>query len=356
MKVAIITNYWKNSEGGGIKTYLVSLVDTLIARGGDVSVIFREGDDPQNHHGPKSKLQFSISSYRCLKRLHPEVIHSQGTWYCLLPGVIYKGLHGGRLIHTFHTEPERKLASPERILFQYLLNACDCVTFVSMGLQERIIDLDGLSMPNTAITYAGVTVGEVSDADVKEFRSRFGISEGTITLMALGMTALPYKAEGLKLLIQALRRLRETYPDIMLIAVREGKYSEEVKAFARELNVEENVLFTGNIENPLVPLKMCDVYAHTPLGEGGVSLALLEAMGMGRPIVATSVGGIPEAIADKKNGLLVEPEAQQIADKIASLLHNRDYAEQLGRCAKRTADERFTWTNSVKLFESLYGP
>ncbi len=76
------------------------------------------------------------------------------------------------------------------------------------------------------------------------------------------MTALPYKAKGLKLLIQAVRILRETYPNIVLIATREGKYSEEVRAFTREVGVEEQVIFTGDVENPFVPLKMCDLYAY----------------------------------------------------------------------------------------------
>jgi glycosyltransferase involved in cell wall biosynthesis len=168
------------------------------------------------------------------------------------------------------------------------------------------------------------------------------------------MTALPYKAEGLKLLIRAVRILRETYPNIMLIATREGKYSDEVKAFAREMGVEDQVIFTGDVENPFVPLKMCDLYTHITLGEGGVSVALLEAMAMGKPIVATSVGGIPEAITDGENGLLVAPDAEQIAEKINLLLRNREYAKRLGRCAKKTVEERFTWEGIAKEITTIY--
>ena len=84
------------------------------------------------------------------------MIHSQGTWYCLLPGVLYKKLHGCTLVHTFYTEPVRKLPLPGMIFFQSLLNACDCVTFVSKRLQERVVEVDGLSFTQTAITYAGV--------------------------------------------------------------------------------------------------------------------------------------------------------------------------------------------------------
>ena len=350
MKTALITNYWKNSDGGGIKTYLVNLVDALQNKGADVSVIFREGDDPEHFCGGKDKVGFSFACYRQLRKIRPEVIYSQGTWYCLLPGVIYKKLHGCTLVHTFHTEPDRALPLPARVFFQTLLNACDCVTFVSKKLQERICEVDGLSFARTAITYAGVRAREVTEGEVKRFREQYEIRKDAVVLLAQAMTAHPLKAEGLKLLIRAVRALRETYPDIVLIATREGKYSDEVKAFAREMGVEEQVVFTGDVENPFVPLEMCDLYTHITLGEGGVSMALLEAMAIGKPIVATSVGGIPEAITDGRNGLLVAPEAEQVAEKIDLLLRNREYAAKLGRCAKKTVEERFTWEQAAERF------
>ena len=156
MKTALITNYWKNSDGGGVKTYLVNLVDAMEKKGADVSVLFREGDDPENFCGGKNKVAFSLACYRQLRKIRPEVIYSQETWYCLLPGVLYKKLHGCTLVHTFHTEPDRGLPLPARVFFQSLLNACDCVTFVSKRLQERVVEVEGLSFSKTAITYAGV--------------------------------------------------------------------------------------------------------------------------------------------------------------------------------------------------------
>jgi len=353
MKIALITNYWKNSGSGGIKTYLVNLVDALKNQGADVSVIFREGYDPEHFYGGKNKFAFIFACYRHLQKIHPEVIHSQGTWYCLLPGVLYKKLHGCTLVHTFHTEPEKGLPLPAKIFFQSLLNACDCVTFVSKGLQKRVIEVDGLSFSRTTITYAGVTAGEVATEEIKRFREQYRISEDAVVLLAQAMTAYSLKVKGLKILIQAIRILRETYPNIVLIATKKGKYSEEVKTFAREMGVGEQVVFTGDVEDPFVPLKMCDVYTHITLGDG-LPLALLEAMAMGKPIVATPIAGIPEAITDGENGLLVAPEAAQIAEKIDFLLRNREYAERLGRCAKKTVEKRFTWEQAAERFLQCY--
>jgi hypothetical protein len=78
MKVALITSYWKNSPGGGIKTYLVNLVDALKDKSIDVSVFFREGDDPEHFCGGRNKVAFSLACYRQLQKIRPEVIHFPG--------------------------------------------------------------------------------------------------------------------------------------------------------------------------------------------------------------------------------------------------------------------------------------
>lgn len=353
MRIALITNYWKNSDGGGVRNYVVNLVDALRAKDNEVDVLFREGDDPEQFQAGKNKVKFFTECYRHLCKIRPEVVHSQGTWYCLLPGVLYKRLHGCKLVHTFHTAPVTALSPPAKLFFQSLLDQCDCVTFVSKGLQNKVVEVDGLSFPRTAITYAGVRAREVAEQDIEQFREQYSIDEDAVVLLALGMTAHPLKAEGLKLLLRAVSILQEDHPDIILIVTREGRYSDELRDFAHEVGVGAHVVFTGDIENPFVPLKLCDIYVHTSLGEG-LPIALLEAMAMGKPIVATPVEGIPEAVVHEKNGLLVAPEVGQIAESVDYLLKNMEYAEKLGRCAKETVENSFTWEQAAERFLLIF--
>jgi len=63
-------------------------------KGFEVSIIFREGTDSENYKVKWSRFLFSIRAFLVFRRVKPEVIHSQGSWYCLLLGVIYKKLHG----------------------------------------------------------------------------------------------------------------------------------------------------------------------------------------------------------------------------------------------------------------------
>lgn len=359
MKVSVTTSFWKNSSGGGIKTYLTNLVDELKKRGNiEVSVVFNEGEDPENYKIYGNKFLFSIKSFFVLEKIRPDVIHSQETWYCLLPGYIYKKLHGSTLVHTFHTDftpmPDKKLSLIGRLFMSFLLNGCNYVTFVSKGLENKIDQGWKLNFNSKrAVTYAGINHDKVSNGEINKFTEKFGIKNGSIVLLALGLTQLSYKAEGAKILIKSVRILKNKHPEIILVLTRDGIYSDRLKEFAIIEGVGERVIFTGDIEDPNIPLSLCDIYTHITLGEG-FGLAVLEAMSIGKPIIATSVGGIPEMIEDGINGLLVKPDAEMVAEKIEKFIEDKKLARQLGENAKKIVEEKFTWKISVDNFLKLY--
>jgi hypothetical protein len=141
-----------------VRAYLTGLVDELRRKGVEIRVIFREGKDHENFEVRGSRFLFPYRAFLDLCKIKPDVVHSQGTWYCLLAGVLYKKFHGCKLIHTFHTAPGSGLPRVFKWFFQHILDHCDCVTFVSMGLERTIKDVWGLNFKNTAITYAGVAV------------------------------------------------------------------------------------------------------------------------------------------------------------------------------------------------------
>jgi len=359
MRVVITTVYWKGSPGGGIKTFLTNLARELQKRGSKVDVIFREGDDPENYKIEDSSiLPLNIlKAFFTLMKLKPQVIHSHGgMYYYLIAGHIYRAFHRVRLVYTFHTEPPAgQTLSPLRKKFlQILLGSCDCVTFVSKTLESKVEEIWGLQFKNSAVTYAGVEPVMVQEAEVQEFQDRFNLSNDSKVLLALGLTALSYKAEGLKLLISAVKKVSLRYPNVVLVATRKGKCLDELKEYARAEGIEDRVVFTGDIDSPYVPLALCDIYTHISLGEG-LPIALLEAMAMGKPIIATPVGGIPEAIKDGYNGVLVKADADEIAAKIIYLLEREEVARELGERARETARETFSWDKAAGRFLEIYG-
>jgi glycosyltransferase involved in cell wall biosynthesis len=362
MRIIIATSYWKNSDGGGIRTFLINFVDELNRRGTSVDVIFKEGQDPSNYkiNDAETNSTFLLKvfhAYAKLRRLRPHVIHMHGDlFYYLVAGYFYKIFHKTTLIYTFHTEPRHddELSFLWRILLQALLNRCDCVTFVSMALQDKVESIWKLSFKEAIVIYAGVNSEDVDPKCIKEFLKRFEIDQDKIILLSLGMTALSYKAEGLKILIKAFGKMRCKYPNSVLIATRNGSYVEQLRELSIREGLKDSVLFTGNLENPNVALAICDIYTHISLGEGGVSISLLEAMSMGKPIIATSTGGIPEAIVDGYNGILVQPDIDELSHKLYYLIEHKDFARMLGENARKTAVENFSWKKTTDEFMKIY--
>jgi glycosyltransferase involved in cell wall biosynthesis len=121
-----------------------------------------------------------------------------------------------------------------------------------------------------------------------------------------------------------------------------------------DLGLTDRVTFLGFRSDAETVLRAVDVVVMPSQSEG-LPLALLEAMACGRPIVATPVGGIPEAIADRVNGLLVpQNDAGAIAQAVLSVLRDRSLAVRLGQQARADAVSRYSVNRALSAIESTY--
>lgn len=354
MKLIIVTDYWKESPGGGVKTYLVSLVDHLAAAGIEPGVIFHQGRDPLNYDVGGPRVAGILKTLAILRRRKPTAVNTQDIWYCLLPGYVYKRLSGARLVHTFHSVPGGGASLPVRLFMRYLLKRCDAVAFVSRSLKAEYERAYGLEFRNAAIAYAGIAPKEVSPEAVDRFRETYGVKPGSTVLLAQALTATRCKADGAELLIDALPALVEKHPGLVLILTRDGPFVNELKRYAAAAGVAERVIFTGDLKEPYVPLAVCDVFTHISLCDG-LPMAVLEAMSVGLPVVATAVGGIPELIDHGRTGILVRPERDEVARQIDFLLSDARAAREMGAAAAAKVRAEFTWQRSVANYASIYG-
>ena len=352
MKIALITNYWKYSQVGGVRSFLINLVEELTRKNVTVKILYRDQLSDTGVVIPEKKGIFIFKSIIGLKWIEPDIIHSQGTWYCLLPGVIYKKIFGCKLVHTFHSFPEEKLWPPFMWFFQTLINQCDCITFVSKGLYRAFEERFELVTGNVAITYGGVKERQVTDGEIHQFIKQFDLKDRFPIILVQSFTAYKGKAEGLKIVIQSIKKLKDKYPHLILVATKDGIFSKELKSYVNTEGLQDYVLFTGDIDNPYVPLSICDIYAHISLSDG-LPLALLEAMSVGKPIVATPVGGIPEVIDNGRNGLLVEPDADVVAEAIEKLLKDEKLRTRLGHNAYADS-KKYTWEKCANTFLEVF--
>ncbi len=161
--------------------------------------------------------------------------------------------------------------------------------------------------------------------------------------MQVGCVARLDRLKGVLDLLEAFASLAGRFPQLDLVLAGEGDVSAVMRLRTRELGLEERVRFLGHYSGEIgTLLASFDIYAFPSLWEG-FPYSILEAMRAGCPIVTTSVGGIPEAIADRNNGLLVAPgEPAALAAAIAELVDDTALRRTLGENARRDFDRQFS--------------
>jgi len=155
--VVILSKYWKTSKGGGVREFLTRLTNEYDKENVEYRVIFMEGEDASNFKIEGSRFIFPIKALLLLNKIKPEVVHSQGSWYALLPGYLWKQLNGTRMIHTAHSV----VGSPsiiEKILMKFLCDRCDVVSYVCIYLEAQYKNAYGFNQQNSVVIYPGYSL------------------------------------------------------------------------------------------------------------------------------------------------------------------------------------------------------
>jgi len=158
-----------------------------------------------------------------------------------------------------------------------------------------------------------------------------------------------HKNKGLDILIKTVPALSAE-----IVIIGSGEEETNLKNLAQKLGVSEKIHFLGTVQDAGKYLSAFDVFALTSRKEG-FPYVLLEAGYAGVPIVASNIGGIPEILKDEETGLLSEPEnVKDVSVKIEKLLHNKNYAERLGKNAKTYVEQNFSFEKTLKLTRQVY--
>jgi glycosyltransferase involved in cell wall biosynthesis len=148
--------------------------------------------------------------------------------------------------------------------------------------------------------------------------------------------------------------VRNSLPNARFVIVGQGPLERELRTTAHDLGLDDAVIFTGFRDDVGRIVSDFDLFVLPSLHEG-LSLALIEAMLLGKPAIVTNVGGLPEVVRDGEEGFLVpsaDPEA--LAHQIISLVGDRTLLESFGRRARKRA-EVFQIGSAIARIESVYG-
>jgi glycosyltransferase involved in cell wall biosynthesis len=162
---------------------------------------------------------------------------------------------------------------------------------------------------------------------------------------------------GVDILVRALPLLRKSHPQLRVLLVGDGEQRPLLESLATSLGVREHLVFCGSQPRQLMPLhlQLADL-ALLPSRAEAVSLAGLEAMACGLPVVGSRVGGIPEFVIDGQTGALFTVEAhEELAARVLELLAlaPADRAALGGR-ARNFVDARFSWREAAAATSAYY--
>lgn len=161
--------------------------------------------------------------------------------------------------------------------------------------------------------------------------------------------------KGINYLLHALKIVLHEC-DINAVIVGGGPMLQKNKVLSRRLGIEKKVRFAGNVDSIYPFLQHADVFVLPTLQEGSGSIAILEALKMGIPVVSTTCsGGIDEDIRDGFSGILVPPEDSfSLAEAIQKVIHDKTFAEFLAKNSVKAYREKFSMEAMAKGIEKVY--
>jgi glycosyltransferase involved in cell wall biosynthesis len=281
---------------------------------------------------------------QAIRRWNIDVLHVND--YSWAPYGIVAGRLTGRpcLIHVRVEIEPRKIS-------RYWLNKGNMIVPVSNSI-AHVIKNEGVLHENIRVLLSGVAPqkGNSSLPSTHTLATLKKITGQPI----LGAVAHLFPRKGLEYLVEATGRLKSTFPDIHLVIVGTGddEYEHQLRTQVEKLELTEHVLFAGFQDQPLFFMAQCDVCV-LPSVQEGFGIVLLEAMALGKPIVASHVGGIPDIVQHEKTGLLVKPaDVEDLCLALSTLLNDPAKRAQMGKAGKKRVEEHFTLQ---RMMEQLYG-
>ena len=239
-----------------------------------------------------------------------------------------------------------------RIALRWAMRQSDHTVMVSRATQRQFATELGVDESLFTVIPNGVPVAH---GDAARVRAEFGIDEHDCVLLAVGNLE---RHKGHQVLLEALARLVRARVSmrwkLIIAGGRGGDQHQPMLDYIRAERLSDRIRIVLNRNDIADLLALADVFVMPSLWEG-LPMAVLEAMVARKAIVATATAGIPEAIVDGRDGILVPPgEAVALADALGPLIANPSHRAVLGEAAAARADREFTVSVMAERYEALY--
>lgn len=293
---------------------------------------------------------FKVKSF--LQQVQPDVIHTHNT-QPFIDGTIASILTGKK-IRIIHTDHARNF--PDKLRYMLAERVCSWFSFKVVGVSEHtsqnLVKYEKISPKKIQTIPNGIDPKPLRIKINKEKkRNELGLSPDS---PVLGVAVRLSEQKGISFLLKAMPAILSFCPKLILVIAGDGPLKEQLEKETIQLGIDKNVRFLGLRLDTIDLLKIFDIYVLPSLWEG-LPMVILEAMGAGCPIIATDVGGLRQAIENKKHGLLIQPsDPKAIESAVISLLENSALKDSLAKGALDRFFEKYDAKVMTQQYESLY--
>ena len=228
---------------------------------------------------------------------------------------------------------------------------------VSMITKEFLVK-NGLREDKIDVIFGGIDseLFEIEDLS-KDIRKELGI-ESKVKLVGCIGRIIPEKGQKSLLLAipEVIRECPETFFLIIgEIFLKDEEYKKELFEIIKKNRIEDRIRFAGFRKDIGDVIRSLDIVVFPSLVPESFGLSVLEAMALGKPVIASNTGGVGEIIEDGVTGMLIEPNhPEQIADRIIRLFSNKEIYNSIAQRAKEMADKRFSLPKYVTAMEEAF--
>jgi glycosyltransferase involved in cell wall biosynthesis len=300
---------------------------------------------------PKTEMDLGAAwrLSRLLKQLRPDVVHAHDP----------HGVAMASLALSMSTELDKPpLVTARRVDFHMKDNALsrwkyrqvDCFICASEAIRQMVI-ADGVPAARVVTVLEGIDLGHVEAAPVANLHAELWLPHHA---PIVGNVAALVPHKGQRHLIEAAAIVVTKVPDARFVIAGEGELRPALERQIKDHHLEKHVFLAGFRPDVLSVHKAFDIFVMSSVTEG-LGTSLLDAMACGKPIVATTAGGMPEVVVDGQTGLLVPPrDHEAMANAIIRLLTDVRARRAMGAAGEARVRERFSAERMVQDTLAVY--
>lgn len=353
---------------GGAEHHTITLMNRLSGRGHECHAVYVKNDSSQFeriHLGRRGTvLCLDATHYfdtaalgrfvEHIRQVQPSVIVAANA-YALMYAFLARRLSGLHfpLLVTYHSTRLVGVKEQLKMLVdRFFFLASDCLVFVCDSQRQYWRQRAVFSRRNEVI-HNGVDCNYYNPSghieQGRQWRTRVGFDHGDYVI---GMIAVLRPEKNPLQLVEAIARLRRLGIPARALLIGDGPMRAAIESVAQELDIGPYVAITGLQEDVRPCIAACDVVTLCSTTEA-LSLAAIEAMAMGRPVVHSEVGGAAELITSEINGLLFPVNDTRALVNALARLADRNLAERMGSNARRTVETQFSEKAMLDRYENL---